>query len=180
MFVAEYLIHRNGLRAYKKIYGGVSYSAMGVGAHTLLKKPKIRAEINAYIKAQGERTKITADRVLREIGRIAFADMEELQDDGGRMRLLREIPVDLRKAIAGIEVSRERRYTDEESGETVAESTIKYKLYDKNAALAKLCKFLGLETELTPLEALMGMLPPDVAVTLREALSKSVNKETPK
>lgn len=180
MFVQEYLIHRNGIRAYKKVYGGISYSASGVGAHNLLKKPKIKAEISAYLKEQAKRTQITADRVLKEIGRIAFVDPEELQDDEGKVRLLRDVPQEVRKAIAGFEVSRTRTYTDKESGVTTEEQVIKYKLWDKNAALAKLCKHLGLETEISPLEALLGALPPDVAATIREALAKSVSKEPPK
>lgn len=174
LFVNEFLIHRNGLRAYKKVYGSISYSAAGVGAHDLLKKPKIKAEISAFLKAQGERTKITADRVLKEIGLIAFHDPEEFQDEDGNIRNLRDIPQELRKAIAGIEVSRVKRYTDKETGETTEESVVKYKTWDKNAALAKLCKHLGLDTEVTPLEALLQILPADVAATVREALAKGL------
>lgn len=177
LFVNEFLVHRNGLRAYRKVYGGISYSAAGVGAHELLKKPKVRAEIQAYVKAQGERTKITADRVLKEIGRIAFVDPEELQDEDGNLRKLRDVPVEVRKAVAGIDVSRVRTYTDKETGVTTEESVLRYKLWDKNAALAKLMKHLGLETEITPLEALLGMLPEDVRTAVREALARGASKE---
>lgn len=177
LFVDEFLIHRNGMRAYKKVYGSISYGSAAVGATNLLKKPNIKHEIDAFLKAQRDRTKISADRVLREIGLLAFVDPEQLQNEDGTTRLLREIPVEVRKAIAGFEVSRVKRYTDKETGETTEESVLKYRLWDKNAALGKLCKYLGLETEVTPLEALLGALPPDVAATIREALAKGVNKE---
>jgi len=178
LFVNEFLVHRNGLRAYRKVYGGTSYGAMGVAACNLLKKDKVKAEIQAYVKAQCERTKITADRVLKEIGRIAFVDPEELQDDEGNIRKLRDVPVEVRKAIAGVDVSRVRTYTDKETGVTTEESVLRYKLWDKNAALGKLMKHLGLETEITPLEALMAMLPEDVRAEVREAMARKGSKET--
>lgn len=171
LFVNEFLVHRNGLRAYMKVYGGISYGAAAVAASTLLKKGKVQAEVQAAIKAQGERCRITADRVLKEIGRIAFVDPEELQDDEGRFKLLRDIPVEVRKAIAGIEVSRVKTYTDKESGVTTEEQVLKYKFWDKNAALGRLCKHLGLETEISPLDALLRMLPADVGEQVRKMLT---------
>lgn len=176
LFVNEFLIHRNGLRAYMKVYGGSSYAAAGVAASQLLKKDRVRAEVDAVIKAHGERCRISADRVLKEIGRIAFVDPEELQDEDGNVRKLRDIPVDVRKAIAGVDVSRTKTYTDKESGVTTEEQVLKYRLWDKNAALAKLCKHLGLDAEVPPLEALLNMFPPDVRDAVRTAMATQLGK----
>lgn len=48
-------------------------------------KPEVKAEIDKLMAERSKRTGINADRVLRELGRIAFADVSDVVDaeDGG-------------------------------------------------------------------------------------------------
>lgn len=75
-FVDEYLVDLNATQA--AIRAGYSPdTARQMGAENL-SKPVIQLAIAEGRKAQQERTGITADRVLREIALIAFADAREL------------------------------------------------------------------------------------------------------
>ena len=72
---------------------------------------------------------VTRERLLREIGRLAFVDPRRLLHDNGSMRALHELDDDTAAAIASVEV--------DEYGK------LKYKLWDKGAAQEKLAKVLG-------------------------------------
>ena len=69
-FVEEYLIDLNATQA--AIRAGYSAKTAGSIGEEILKKPEIQEAIQAAMKARSERTEITADRVLKELGRIAF------------------------------------------------------------------------------------------------------------
>ena len=80
-FCAEYLVDLNATQA--AIRAGYSpESAANIGCENL-RKPNIRACIDKSIAEQAKRTGINADRVLRELGRIAFvhaADVINMND----------------------------------------------------------------------------------------------------
>lgn len=75
-FVDEYLIDLNGKQA--AIRAGYSTTNADSIAYQLLHKTPVMEAIEAGRKQQQERTKITADRVLREIASVALADAREL------------------------------------------------------------------------------------------------------
>ena len=60
------------------IRAGYSPASAGSIGYELLKKPDIRARIDKGIAEQERRTGINADRVLRELGRIAFVSAPDL------------------------------------------------------------------------------------------------------
>lgn len=80
-FCEEYLIDLNATQA--AIRSGYSvHSAKDIGSENLT-KPDIRARIDAALAERSKRTGINADRVLRELGRIAFVnavDVINMQD----------------------------------------------------------------------------------------------------
>ena len=77
-FVDQYLIDLNGTQAAIR----AKYSARTARqiATQLLSKLHIQLAITEARKAQQERTQITADRVVMELGMIAFADARELAE----------------------------------------------------------------------------------------------------
>jgi hypothetical protein len=77
-FVAEYLVDLNATQA--AIRAGYSADTAGSIGHENLQKPEIVLAIAEARKAQQERTQITADRVVMELGLIAFADARELAE----------------------------------------------------------------------------------------------------
>ena len=75
-FVEEYLVDLNGAQA--AVRAGYSVHTAKQIATENLAKPYLQAAIAEARKQQQERTQITADRVVKELGLIAFADPREL------------------------------------------------------------------------------------------------------
>lgn len=71
-FVEEYLIDLNATQA--AIRSGHRESSARVRGHKLLKLPDVAAAVGAAMAAQSKRAANSADRVVRELARIAFAD----------------------------------------------------------------------------------------------------------
>lgn len=75
-FCEEYLIDLNATQA--AIRAGYSSATAGSIGNELLKKPEIRARVDKAIAAQSRRTGVTADRVVRELARVAFANSQDV------------------------------------------------------------------------------------------------------
>lgn len=136
-FCKEYLIDHNGTRA--AIRAGYSKKTARAQASMLLDKPHVAAYLAQLTKGRDMDLTITAERVLKEIARIAFADPSSYfvparSGHGGgpaRMKDMDELTPDQRAAVAEFDMA-----------------TKKFKLYDKLNALEKLGKHLKLFTEL--------------------------------
>lgn len=77
-FCDEYLIDLNATQA--AIRAGYSVDSAGAIGNENLKKPQIRARIGKAIAEQSKRTGVTADRVVRELARVAFANSQDIVD----------------------------------------------------------------------------------------------------
>lgn len=138
VFVAEYLVDlAPGPAAIR-----AGYSARGANqaAHRLLQEPAVQDALAEAMAARSRRTHISADRVLRELARIAFSDIRDsmVWDEAGGIRLLDSIDIGDDAAAAIQEVSETR---------TGAQVTRKVKLASKHAALVALMPHLGLKTQ---------------------------------
>lgn len=74
-FVQEYLVDLNAAQAAIRA-GYKEKAARSVGAENLT-KPDIQKAIQSAIKERQDRTGITQDRVLKELGKVAFADAND-------------------------------------------------------------------------------------------------------
>lgn len=181
-FIDEYLVDRNATRSYHTTFPNVSHYTARTEGCRMLARPNVRREVNAAIQSQSIRTQVTADKILKELARIATSDIWDLYDpQTGLLRHPRHIPYETRKAIASIRVQRERRTIrrNNRSRTTLHESIVEYKLWPKMEALGKLCRHLGLDTEITPLEALLRALPGELSAAVRQALSADQNRTAP-
>lgn len=77
-FCEEYLVDLNATQAAIRA-GYSSESAQSIGSENLT-KPKLRARIDAALAEQSRRTGVTADRVVRELARVAFANSQDIID----------------------------------------------------------------------------------------------------
>lgn len=77
-FCEEYLIDLNATQA--AIRAGYSVESAGSIGSENLTKPEIRARIDTAMAERSKRTGINADRVLRELGRIAFLNPTKVID----------------------------------------------------------------------------------------------------
>ncbi len=179
-FVSEYLIDRISAAAYRRAFPGCSYqSAFRLGS-LMRRRINVAAEIEAGIRSQRIRNNVTADSVIQELRCIAHSDLYQLYDPAtNQLREPRNIPYELRKAIASVRVSRERRSvtTRGRTRTTVTQAIVEYRFWDKVAALGKLMRHLGLEQSITPLEGLLALLPPDLSAQVRGALIQQTARE---
>lgn len=172
-FVDEWIIDRKSTMAYRRSFPGVSYATARRAGREMRLRPNVDREISAALHAQRIRTQVTADAVQEEIANIAFFDIYDLYDpDTGTLRNPRAIPYMTRKAIASIRVSRQSstRHVRRKRRTTVKECIVEYKFWNKMDALGKLCLQLGMQTEITPLDALLRALPTDLAIAVRNVL----------
>ena len=96
------------------------------------KKPELRGEIDRMLAERSRRTGVNADRVVRELARIAFADVADVMDAGGT-DVRGDIARDDSAALAQVR----RR-------ETAGGVECEIRMHDKNRALQLLGKHLGL------------------------------------
>lgn len=178
-FVREYLIDLNATQA--AIRAGYSEStARSTGAENLT-KPAVASAIEAAMKLRAERTDITADRVLKELAKIGFADIrkavkwqtamitEEDNPEGGDVAVLKTIVTNTVQMVASEEI-------DDDTAAAIAEVSqnatggVKIKLHDKRAALVDIGKHLGMFKERVELTGKDGG-PIQTEVSARDILA---------
>ncbi len=172
-FVDAYMIYRNSGKAYRSLFPNCSRITSYINGRDIRNREHVDREITAGIYAQRIRSQITADQVLDEIARVAFSDIVDLFNPvTGELLPPTEIPFNTRKALAKIKVSRvkETKQLKRKKVVTINECVIEYSFWDKMDALGRLCRHLGLETEITPLDALLRMLPNDLSQAVRASL----------
>jgi phage terminase small subunit len=134
LFVAEYLVDLNATQA--AIRAGYSEkTAYSIGQENL-NKPEITDAISRAFKKRAERTRVDADRVIKELARIAFATIGTMATWTGDAIVLKDsesLSDDDRAAIQ--EITRT---------ETPNGANIRVKLSDKLTALEKLGRHLGM------------------------------------
>ena len=130
-FVEEYLVDLNATQA--AIRAGYSPRRASEIGYELLQKTTVQAAISAKQRERSARTGVTADRVMKEIARIAFADPRAVMSwgpDGVALRNSSDLSDDEAAAVAEV--------SDSGGGSR------KVKMHDKVAALEKLARHIGL------------------------------------
>ncbi|WP_084484852.1 terminase small subunit [Methylosinus sp. LW3] len=136
-FVFEYLVDLNATQA--AIRAGYSKrTARQIGEENLT-KPSIKEALAKAMSERECRTKISQDRVLIELARLAFFDIGKAFTTDGTLRPIHEIDEDTRRALIGLEIVELRAADDAPAG-----TLKKVKLANKIEALDKLMKHLGM------------------------------------
>lgn len=135
-FVEEYPVDLNQTQAAIRAGYAPKYAAQI--ASELMGKPAVRDAIAVTMAERSKRTGVAADRVVRELARVAFvnaADVISMKD----ATIREDANVDDLAAIASVKVK--QMYGDVEGIER------EVKLYDKLKALELLGKHLGMFTD---------------------------------
>lgn len=131
LFCDEWLIDQNGKRAAEA--AGYSKNTARSQATHLLQMQCVKDYIAKKTAKRCKKLEITADRVLQEIGRIAFNDVTELPNvrNGDTMTIedFRNLTADQRAAVSNVEI---------------ADGIVKIKFHDKMKALEMAAKHLKL------------------------------------
>lgn len=130
LFIEEYLIDLNATQA--AIRAGYSPdTAYSIGQENL-KKPEIKAWIDKAMAERSRRTGVSADRVLMELAKIGFANIDDLVDlKTGQIK--DEASQDDLSCIQSVKVKLTEWGTERE-----------VKMYDKKSALVDLGRHLGM------------------------------------
>ena len=133
-FCEEYLIDLNATQA--AIRAGYSVESAGSIGSENLTKPEIRARIDTAMAERSKRTGINADRVLRELGRIAFLNPTK-GIDFQTAEVLSDASEDDLAVISGMKVKYVPHKDFDENGDPIIEQAIEreVKLCDKLKAL---------------------------------------------
>jgi phage terminase small subunit len=133
-FVEEYVACRNANKAAIAAGYARSYAK---DAYKFLRDPEIAAAIAERDRALTAKLKITAERVLLEMMRLAFSDHRKLYNTDGSLKPLHELDDDTAAALAAVEtVTRVGR------GPEGGSQLHKVKLGDKQPALVMLGRYL--------------------------------------
>lgn len=139
LFVAEYQKDLSATAAYARA-GGSAKTAHSAGPR-MLQVPRVKAAVEKALERQVALADVEAIDVLSELRRLALVDVGEAFDDEGALKALKDIPPDVRRAIASIEV--EQLESDDGPRGTVR----KVKFWDKRGSLELLGKYLKLWTD---------------------------------
>jgi phage terminase small subunit len=156
-FCDEYLIDLNATQA--AIRAGYSVESAGSIGSELLQKPEIRARIDKAMAERSRRTGINADRVLRELARVAFVDPSQVVDLNTAEVKPDAIKDDL-AAIAGMKVKYVPHKDFDEDGEPIIEQAIEreVRLADKLKALELCGKHLGMFADKVKLDGTVPVI----------------------
>jgi len=137
LFVDEYLIDLNATQA--AIRAGYSTTSARQIADENMSKPDIKNAIDRAIAERSKRTGVNADRIIRELAKIAFVNPTDVinMDEA---TILDAATRDDTAAISSVKVKR----IPTEDGDIVEREV---KVYDKTKALELLGKHIGMFTD---------------------------------
>lgn len=141
-FVAEYLIDLNATQA--AIRAGYSEKTAEQQGSRLLSNAKVAAAVAEAQAKRAERTNITQDRVLVELARLGFSDIRRVLTSEGGLIEPQEWDDETAASIASLEVVTVHNGETDKDGNKIPERIHKIKTWDKNSALEKLAKHLGM------------------------------------
>lgn len=137
-FVSAYVLCGNATEA--AIKAGYARKAAQEQGSRLLSKAMIRNAVNEKQAKRLERNELSADRVLEELRRLAFADMRGFFDAKGDLKPIAEMSAEQGSQLAGLEVI----IKNAKAGDGQTDTVHKFKLWDKTRALESLAKHFGL------------------------------------
>jgi phage terminase small subunit len=133
-FCEEYLVSFN---AYKSAIAA-GYSQSTARKAEMLHLPQVQAFLKAGMQKTSERLQVTHDMVLRELYKIAFANMGDYYDENAVLRPINQLSDDQKAAISQYQLIDCIGDYQERAGELS-----KIKLHNKLSALDKIARHIG-------------------------------------
>jgi len=141
-FVREYIIDFNATQA--AIRAGYSPNGAAVHAHRMLRDPNISKALKKEMDARSRRTEITADRVIEELAKIGFSNIEDYMEKSANGLMYCNFTKMKREQAAAISEMTIDEIERGGDGEEPSVTRVKLKLHDKRSALVDLGRHLGL------------------------------------
>jgi phage terminase small subunit len=151
VFCQEYARSKNGVKAGLAISTSSSEAVAAQTAYRLLQKPRVKTRIREIQDDIWASSSISADRIIRELGRVAFADYSDYVtvDGSGCVipKAFEDMPEGASAVIREVVDSRVIAQQAGEGKEMILKAEMKLKLHDKVKALETLAKWKGLLIE---------------------------------
>jgi phage terminase small subunit len=174
-FAQEYLFDLNAKQA--AIRAGYSPKTAEVQGSRLLGHPNVQAAVDAAMQARSRRAEVTADRVVTELAKIAFADMRDYWPRAGETIDLHRLDQDRTAAIEEITIDE----AVDPAG--VLHRRTRLKLHDKLAALTNLARHLGMFVDRqipeNSIEHRVMMMTPEERVEMAQQILEKGRKYLP-
>ncbi len=146
LFAEKYVICGNIADAYMASgFNSKNRTSASAAGTKLLTREDVRAYIQEMQDRRSQRLEITADRVLQEVARLAFAtvgDVSEWKDNQLKVKNSEDIDDNWMAAIAEVSETRSR-----------GSSVLSVKMHQKSKALGILMKHLGIDINMNELIA---------------------------
>lgn len=143
LFIEAYIANGGNATEAAKTAGYSGKTAYSAGSR-LLKDVEVQQALSTRRAVVIEKAELTTERVLREIARVAFSDARRYFRPDGTLKGFHELDDEAAGALSGIDVVETASL---EGGELVPMYTKKVRMWDKNSALEKAMKHLGLFEE---------------------------------
>jgi phage terminase small subunit len=171
----QYLVDLNGKQA--GIRAGYSAKTVEVQASRLLRNAPVRVALEAAMQARSKRTDVTADRVVAELAKIAFANIRDYWPRPGETIDLGRLDQDRTAAVEEITID---EFVDPAGA---LHRRTRLKLYDKKAALVSLARHLGMFVDrrghVSLEESIALMTPEERRVRVFELLERELQFLSP-
>ena len=145
-FCQEYLKKGNASEAFRVAYPHSSkWKPESVNGRASKLLAKVQPRVDELQKEQQQRCAITKDRLLSELGKVAFSDFAGIYDKlvNQGMRVCDLTPEE-RAAIKSI-TTRIVGTTTNEEGDKAPVEVMKIELHDKLKAIERICRMLGFD-----------------------------------
>jgi phage terminase small subunit len=130
-FCQEYIVDGNATRAYKD--AGFRDSHPRHAASKLLANHNVKARIAHLTKLRAARTRVTADKALLRVARLAFANIDDVLTFNGDTVVLRDSKTLSRSKLYGVQSVRKTK------------DGVALTMESRRAALDTLTKLLGMQ-----------------------------------
>jgi phage terminase small subunit len=133
-FCEEYMIDLNATQA--AIRAGYSKDTAQEQSSRLLSNVMVQEYVSHLQEARSKRTEITADRVIKELGKLAFGNISNLYNEAGELAHPQKLPEEVSATITEV--------TERSLGGEDPMIERKYKVADKKASLELLGRHLSI------------------------------------
>lgn len=124
-------------------YGLAGYKPNQPNAARLISNDMVQARIAELTAKGAERAEIDVARTLKELVRLGTSDIRNAFTEAGQLKDPQSWSDDFAASVASIEVV-SRNVGKDSAGNTEVEHIHKIKVWDKNSALEKIAKHLGM------------------------------------
>lgn len=131
LFAKEYLVDLNATQA--AIRAGYSEKTAGSQGERLLKNVEISAVIQSNMDKRAAKIEITSEKVLQEIAKLAFSNLQDFYDESGQLKDIHSLPRDVAACLLSNKINL-----------TEACAVQEIKLHDKKGSLELLGRHLRL------------------------------------